>query len=80
MTIAGAEILNASSISELGLTSEAHQDSVSQQFEEYWLPHKKATCELYVIKQYNRQAKIQQSLWLSGGLRANLLDYEELRL
>lgn len=50
LTIASAEILDAPSSSELGLTSEAHQDTVSQQFEEYWLPHKKTTCELYVIK------------------------------
>lgn len=76
-TIAGAEVLDASSSFELGLTSEAHQDTVSQELEEYWLPHKNETCEPYVIKQYNKQAKIQQSLWLLGGWRANLLDYEE---
>lgn len=66
MTIAGAEVLDASNSFELSLTSEAYQDAVSQEFEEYWLPHKNETCELYVIKQYNNQAKMQQNLWLSG--------------
>lgn len=66
LTIAGAEVLDVSNSFELSLTSEAHQDTVSQELEEYWLPHKNETCEPYVIKQYNNQAKVQQSLWLSG--------------
>lgn len=75
LTIAGAEVLDASNSFELSLTSEAYQDAVSQEFEEYWLPHKNETCELYVIKQYNNQAKMQQNLWLSGAWRAKLLDF-----
>lgn len=39
-TIAGAEVLDASNSFELSLTSEAHQDALSQEFEEYWLPQK----------------------------------------
>lgn len=53
VTIAGDEVLDASNSFELSLTSEAHQDDVSQEFEEYWLPHKNELCEPYVIKQYN---------------------------
>lgn len=79
-TIAGDEVLDASNSFELSLTSETHQDAVSQEFEEYRLPHKNELCEPYVIKQYNNEAKTQHSLWLSGGPRANLLDFEELSL
>lgn len=53
LIIADAEVLNASNSFELSLTSEAHQDAVSQEFEEYWLSHKNEACEPYAIKQYN---------------------------
>lgn len=51
LTIAGSELLDASNSFELSLTSAAHQDAASQEFEEYWLRSKNETCEPHVIKQ-----------------------------
>lgn len=50
LTIAGSELLDASNSFELSLTSAAHQDAASQEFEEYWLRSKNETCEPHVIK------------------------------
>lgn len=51
LTIAGSGLLGASNSFEFCLISVAHQDAATQEFEEYWLPHKKETYEPYVIKQ-----------------------------